>query len=96
MKIEHLLFTAAVEVVGMWLLIQNIKAWKKGVTHIYYYPFFGSRRLDPVYRHEEPIIFHIILLWETLLIIGVMATMLYCIIGVYLYDHGLAELMLSL
>lgn len=40
MQTDYVLFTAAVEIVGFWLLFQNFRAWKKGITHIRYYPFF--------------------------------------------------------
>lgn len=39
MQTEYVLFTVAVEIVGFLLLFQNFRDWKKGITHIRYYPF---------------------------------------------------------
>lgn len=47
MQTDYVLFTAAVEIVGFWLLFQNFRAWKKGITHIRYYPFLVPGDLNP-------------------------------------------------
>lgn len=92
MQTEYVLFTVAVEIVGFLLLFQNFRDWKKGITHIRYYPFFGARRLEPIYRRDEPIIFHLVLIWETLMIVGLMATMLYCTLWLYLHEIGFSQI----
>lgn len=87
MDYKFILFTLVVWSAGLWFIFDSWQDWKKGETAVRFYPFFGRRRWVSVYRHDEPIIFRLIILVRLVPVLVVMVTVLWYTTRWYLYER---------